>query len=117
MPPLLLRALFHGITVLPLGYLQHDAERDAVLSFPADAVRLLHIGAPAVDAADAAGCAQDRHARAARGGQLGDVLGGLDLLRSVGQCAEGKRRVGLFNRQRSRLFSLKRNRRKLSPSS
>ena len=49
---------FHGITVLPLGYLQHDAERDAVLSFPADAVRLLHIGAPAVDAADAAGCAQ-----------------------------------------------------------
>ena len=40
--------------VLPLGYLQHDAERDAVLSFPADVVRLLHIGAPAVDAADAA---------------------------------------------------------------
>ena len=30
------------------------------------------------------------------------MLGGLDLLRSVGQCAEGKRRVGLFNRQRSR---------------
>ena len=60
--------------MLPLGYLQHDAERDAVLTFPADAVRLLHIGAPAVDAADAAGCAQDRHARAARGGQLGDVL-------------------------------------------
>ncbi len=30
------------------------------------------------------------------------VLGGLDLLRSVGQRAEGKRRVGLFNRQRSR---------------
>ena len=30
------------------------------------------------------------------------MLGGLDLLRSVGQYAEGKRRVGLFNRQRSR---------------
>ena len=88
--------------MLPLGYLQHDAERDAVLTFPADVVKLLHIGAPAVDAADAAGCAQDRHARAARGGQLGDVLGGLDLLRGVGQYAEGKRRVGLFNRQRSR---------------
>ena len=29
------------------------------------------------------------------------MLGSLNLLRSVGQCAEGKRRVGLFNRQRS----------------
>ena len=70
-----------------------------MLLFAVDMVWCLHIGTPAVNAADAARCAQHGNAGAPGFGQLTGVLRSLDLLRRVGQRAEGKRLAGGFQRQ------------------
>ena len=94
-------SFFRGCATAPLLFhlLQHDAEAHAAVALAAQAVGLLHIGAPAVNAADTARGAQHRNAGAAGFGQLAEVLRGFDLLRRVGQRAEGKRLAGLLDRQ------------------
>ena len=70
--------------------LQPNAERKGIIPVGWDMIVLLHIGPPAVNAADAPHGTAERYHRSAGGGQLVRVEGLAQLLGGIGNCREGE---------------------------
>ena len=76
-----------------------EPEGEIDILFRGNPIRFLHIGSPAVNAADAPHGAAERHHRSAWNGQLIGVEGLDQLLRGIGNGRKGKGLLVLLDRQ------------------
>lgn len=79
--------------------LQPNAERKGIIPVGWDMIAFLHIGAPAVDAADTPHSTAERYHRSAWGGQLVRVEGLAQLLGGIGNGRKSKGILILLNGQ------------------